>query len=154
MQRSFVILFGVLAVAAAVMAGSFFVTRQICMNKVCNSADDLDWLRKEFHLSDADMNRIRPLHEGYLPKCAEMCARIAAKKKEIDSALAGSTNVSPVVQQHLKELGELRAQCQTQMLQHFVEVSQAMPPDQGARYLAEMRQLALGEHEQIEQSMS
>jgi hypothetical protein len=40
------------------------------------------------------------------------------------------------------------------MLQHFTEVSQTMPPEQGRRYLAEMQRLTLGLHEQTETSMS
>jgi hypothetical protein len=40
------------------------------------------------------------------------------------------------------------------MLGHFYEVSQAMPPEQGRRYLAEMQRLTLGFHEQIENTMS
>ena len=40
------------------------------------------------------------------------------------------------------------------MLQHFIAVSQAMPPEEGRRYLAEMKKLTLGSHEEIEQSMS
>jgi hypothetical protein len=54
----------------------------------------------------------------------------------------------------MSELAALRAQCQAQMLQHFVTVSQAMPPDEGRRYLAKMKELALDTHEQMEQSMS
>ena len=100
------------------------------------------------------MARIQKLHEGYLPKCAEMCAKIAAKKSELETALNGSTNVNPVAQQKLAELAALRAQCQAQMLQHFIEVSQTMPPEQGRRYLAEMQRLTLGFHEQTEPSMS
>jgi hypothetical protein len=154
MRRPLFILIGLLAVAAAVFAGSFFMSRQICMKETSNSADDLDWLRQEFHLGDAEMARVRELHDGYLPKCAEMCGRIAEKKNELDAALAGTNNVSGDAQKKLTELGELRAQCQAQMLQHFVEVSRAMPSEQGRRYLAEMRRLTLGSHEQIEQSMS
>jgi hypothetical protein len=154
MRRSFVILFGALAVGAAVLAGSFFVSRQICEQQMVNPADDLNWLSSEFQLNADTMTRVRQLHEGYLPKCADMCARIAAKKSELESALAGSTNISSEAKQKLIELGELRAQCQAQMLQHFVEVSRAMPPEQGRRYLAEMQRLTLGFHEQIEQSMS
>ena len=30
----------------------------------------------------------------------------------------------------------LRADCQTMMLHHFIQVSQTMPPEQGRRYLA------------------
>jgi Heavy-metal resistance len=153
-RRPLLILIGVLTAAAAVFAGSFYLTRQICVKQMANPADDLDWLRHEFRLNDAEMARIRRLHDGYLPRCGEMCLRIAAKKRELEEALAGATNVSAVAGQKLIELGELRARCQTQMLQHFVEVSQAMPPEQGRRYLAEMQRLTLGFHEQIEQSMS
>jgi hypothetical protein len=100
------------------------------------------------------MARIQKLHEGYLPKCAAMCAKIAAKKSELETALNGSTNVSPAAAQKLAEVAALRAQCQAQMLQHFMEVSQTMPPEEGRRYLAEMQRLTLGFHEQTEASMS
>jgi hypothetical protein len=83
-----------------------------------------------------------------------MCAKIAAKKSELDAALAGSTNVTAEIQAKMDEVAALRAQCQTQMLQHFVRVSQTMPPDEGRRYLARMKELTLGSHEEMEQSMS
>jgi len=153
MNRSLVIVFGALALGAAVFAGSYFAGQRMCATRA-NPADDLAWLREEFHLGDAEMARIRKLHEGYLPKCADMCVRIAAKKHELEEAMTGTTNVSAAAGQKLIELGLLRAECQTQMLQHFVEVSRAMPPEQGRRYLAEMQRATLGFHEQIEQSMS
>jgi hypothetical protein len=153
-RRALFILLGVLAAGVAVFAGSFYLGRQICVKQMANPADDLDWLRREFRLTDAEMGRIRQLHEGYLPRCGEICLQIAAKKREVEQALAGTTNISAVAGQKLVEVGELRARCQMQMLQHFVEVSQAMPPEQGRRYLAEMQRLTLGFHEQIEQSMS
>ena len=143
---------GALVLGAALFGGSYFAGPRAC--RMTRPADELSWLRTEFHLSDAEMARIQKLHEGYLPKCAEMCAKIAAKKSELETALNGSTNVNPVAQQKLAELATLRAQCQAQMLQHFIEVSQTMPPEQGRRYLAEMQRLTLGFHEQTEQSMS
>jgi hypothetical protein len=100
------------------------------------------------------MARIRQLHEGYMPQCAEMCARIAAKKQELAETLANGANVTADAQKKLTELGELRAQCQAQMLRHFIAISQVMPPEQGRRYLAEMQRLTLGFHEEIEKSMS
>jgi len=154
MRRSLIILSGVLAVAGAVFAGSFFLSQRICVTRMTNPADNLDWLRQEFHLSDAEMARVRKLHDGYLPKCGEMCARIDAKKQTVKDWLAGGTNVTADAEKKVFELGELRAQCQLQMLRHFVEVSQAMPPEQGRRYLAQMQRLTLGFHEQVEESMS
>ena len=154
MNRSLVILLGALALGAVIFAGSYFTARHATVMCCAKPADDLDWLRTEFSLSDGEMGRIRELHEGYLPKCAAMCAKIAAKKSELDSVLGNGTNLTAEAQTKLKEIGELRAQCQGQMLQHFITVSQAMPPEQGRRYLAEMKQLTLGTNEQMEQSMS
>jgi len=152
MNRSLIILLGALALCAALFGGSYFAGQRVC--RMTRPTDDLGWLRAEFHLGDAEMARIQKLHEGYLPKCAAMCAKIAAKKSELETALNGSTNVSPAAAQKLAEVAALRAQCQAQMLQHFTEVSQTMPPEQGRRYLAEMQRLTLGFHEQTEQSMS
>ena len=153
-KRSLITVVLALAACAALFVGSYVIAQRICAKHVTSSTDDLAWLRQEFRLSDAEMTRMRELHEGYMPKCAEMCKQIAAKKQELESALAGTTNVTTTVEEKLTELGMLRAQCQAQMLRHFVEVSQAMPPEQGRRYLTEMQRLTLGFHEQIEQSMS
>ena len=153
-KRSLITVVLALAACVALFVGSYAIAQRICANHMSRPADDLDWLRQEFRLGDAEMTRVRELHEGYMPKCAEMCQQIAAKKRELESALGGATNFTAAAEQKLAELGALRAQCQTQMLRHFVEISQAMPPDQGRRYLAEMQRLTLGFHEQIEQSMS
>jgi hypothetical protein len=153
MNRSLVILLGALTLAATVFAGSYFASRRVCVVTMTRSADDLSWLRDDFHLSGAEMARIRQLHEGYLPQCAKMCALLAAKKSEVQAALGEGTNVTVEAQKKMTELGELRAQCQAQMLRHFIAVSQAMPPEQGRRYLVEMQRLTLGFHEEIEQSM-
>ena len=154
MKRSLVIFIGALALGIAIFAGSFLAARHATVACCVRPADDLSWLQMEFHLSDAEMERIRELHNGYLPKCAEICAKIAARKSELDSIPGNGTNLTAEAQTKLNEIAALRAQCQSNMLQHFVAVSQAMPPEQGKRYLAEMKKLTLGSHEAIEQSMS
>lgn len=153
-KRSLITVVLALAFCGGVFVSSYLIAQQMCAAHMNNSGDDLAWLRQEFRLGDAEMGRVRQLHEGYMPKCAEMCNEIAAKKRELESALVGATNVTATAEQKLSELGALRAQCQTQMLRHFAEVSQAMSPEQGRRYLAEMQRITLGFHEQIEQSMS
>jgi hypothetical protein len=100
------------------------------------------------------MARIRHLHEGYLPQCHEMCSRIAEKQRELNSVLARSLASNDVIRLKLGEVAALRAQCQAQMLAHFLEVSLQMPAGQGQRYLAEMQRLTLGSHEQLEKSMA
>jgi hypothetical protein len=154
MRRSLLILIAILLGSAAITGASYLLGRQICARQLLGSGDDLAWLRREFRLGDAEMQRIRQLHEGYLPKCRENCARIADKKKELQTALDNAQGMTPEAQQKLAEVAALRAQCQANMLGHFYEVSRAMPPEQGRRYLAEMQRLTLGFHEQIENTMS
>ena len=50
--------------------------------------------------------------------------------------LAGTTNVTQELQAVLLVRARMRADCEAEMLQHFLEVSRTMPPDQGRRYLA------------------
>lgn len=154
MNRSLLILFGALALGVAIFAGAYFAAHRTSLMCCEQPNDDLNWLRTEFHLSAAEMAHIRELHEGYLPQCAEMCRKIAAKKSELTVALGIGTNLTTEAQAKLSELAALRAQCQSQMLRHFITVSETMPREQGQRYLAEMRRITLDEHEQTEQSMS
>jgi hypothetical protein len=154
MRRSLLLLVALLLAGVAIAGGSFVLARQICARQLAGSGDDLAWLRREYRLSDTEMQRIRQLHEGYLPKCHESCALIAAKKQELQAVLDRAQGMTPEAQQKLAEVAALRAQCQANMLGHFYEVSRAMPPEQGRRYLAEMQRLTLGFHEQIESTMS
>lgn len=154
MKRPLLIVVLALAAGVVVLAASYQLAARLCVKQMAAHADDLDWLRQEFRLSEAELARVRVLHDGYLPQCAEMCKAIATKKRELEEALTGTTNITAAAETKLAELGALRARCQTQMLRHFAEVSQTMPPEQGRRYLAEMQRLTLGFHEQIEQSMS
>src|SRR6516164_347314 len=55
MNRSLVIVLGALALGAAVFAGSYFASQRACVATMTRSADDLSWLREEFHLNDAEM---------------------------------------------------------------------------------------------------
>jgi hypothetical protein len=136
------------SVALVLVAWAAFVgAMHLCTRQM--SADDLSWLKREFRLSDAEMQRVRQLHEGYLPKCREMCAKIAAKQSEVEGVLSKGENPEA----KLVELATIRAQCQAQMLKHFQEVSQAMPAEQGKRYLSEMQRLTLGFHDDVERSM-
>ena len=98
-------------------------------------APELAWLQKEFQLGDAEFTRIVKLHEGYLPRCAEFCRRIAEKNAELQELVAQPNPDHHAVAQKLQEAGNLRTECQQNMFTHFLEVSRQMPPAQGQRYL-------------------
>jgi hypothetical protein len=154
MRRPLLILAAMLLAGAAVFFAGQRLTAYWCAKHMARPTDDLVWLRLEFGLNDAELARVRQLHDGYLPNCRDFCKRIDARKRELQSILVSETNAPAAIEQKLIEVGTLRAQCQAAMLQHFREVSQVMPPEQGRRYLAEMQRLTLGFHEQIEHSMS
>lgn len=154
MRRPLLILAGLIVGCGLVMLLSFRLGAFVSARAIGATFDDLEWLRLEFHLDDREIANVRLLHEGYLPVCRSYCERIAAAKAEMLQALGPGTNVPPVVEQKLAEIGSLRAQCQAAMLRHFAEVSRTMPEPQGRRYLAEMQRLTLGAHEQIEKSMT
>ena len=153
MRRSVVLLLSAALLAVGAFTACYFTAAR-ARHAAGKFGDELDWLRGEFHLSDAEMARVRALHAGYLPQCEAMCERIAAKNRELSAALTGSTNVSADVRARLAETAALRAECQAQMLAHFYEVSKAMPPAAGRRYLEQMKSLTLGLHAQQEAAMT
>jgi hypothetical protein len=69
MRKPLLIICTALLLAAALFGGAFFCARYFCVQHAAQSTDDLDWLRMEFRLSDADLAKVRQLHEGYLPIC-------------------------------------------------------------------------------------
>jgi hypothetical protein len=144
MSRSPIIVLGALALAAALFVGSFEVSQHLCRACTAEPPGSLHWLQSEYHLNNEEMAHIQKLHTDYLSQCDEMCRMITAKQQEVAAALNNTTNIGPVAQQKLNDLAACRAHCQSQMLQYFINVSQAMPPEQGHRYLAEMERNALG----------
>ncbi|MDE3098394.1 MAG: hypothetical protein KGJ88_02880 [Verrucomicrobiota bacterium] len=152
MHRSFIVILGALGIGAAVFAASYFGSKRVAVMTMC-PADDLSWLRTEYHLNDAEMAHIRQLDKDYLPQCAKMCALVAKRNAEVQAMLDGKANVTAEAKNQLIQLANLRAQCQAHMLQHFIAVSQVMPPEEGRRYLAEMEKITLGTHREVEQSM-
>ena len=144
MRRPLLVRLAALALATGVFAACYFAVVRLRAPAPAAPLDELDWLRTEFRLSEAELARVRVLHEGYQPECAAMCQRIGEKNRELDALLASSTHITPAVEQKLAEVAALRVECQARMLRHFHQVSATMPPEQGRRYLVEMRRLTLG----------
>jgi hypothetical protein len=125
-----------LVLAAAAYFGGYFAGTARPRALLQDDAPELAWLKKEFNLSDAEFRRISTLHDAYLPGCMERCQRIDAKNRQLQELLAHATSVTPEIERGLAEAAALRLECQKAMLNHFLAVSQAMPPEQGRRYLA------------------
>lgn len=134
-KRLVTIVLAGLAVAALGYYAAYSVGMARCRGLCQDSTPDLAWLKQEFHLGDAEFQRVVALHDAYRPACRERCRLIDAKNAELRALLLRSGTVTPEVERTLAEATALRRDCQTAMLKHFVEVSRAMPPAQGRRYL-------------------
>ena len=136
MKKSGAILLLGLVLAVAGFAAFYYLGTAHCRAMMRRPQPELAWLKEEFKLSNAEFARIAQLHDAYLPKCRERCRRIEEQKAKLERLLAQSTNVTAEVQAVLGERAKMRADCEAEMLQHFLEVSRTMPPEQGRRYLA------------------
>jgi hypothetical protein len=154
MNRSIAILAAGLIVGAAAYFCLYFAGTSSRREMLHSQTPELLWLKSEFNLSDAEFERISRLHHGYLPQCAEMCARVEAKNAELKQLLAQTNVLTAAVETKLSEASQLRLECQKNMLKHFYEVSRTMKPDQGQRYLGWVQEKTFlsdhgmaGEHE-------
>jgi hypothetical protein len=96
---------------------------------------ELAWLKHEFGLSAEEMGRISKLHQAYLPQCAARCRQIDEKNQKLQELILASERLTPEIQNVLLERAQMRAECEAEMLKHFLEVSRTMPAEQGRRYL-------------------
>jgi len=128
---------GIAGLALAVLAYCLIYANQTAKLRTLEhgAAPDLAWLKNEFQLNDTEFRQVSELHGQYVSACAERCRQIDTKNAELQKLIAVSTSVTPEIERLLGEAATLRAVCQTEMLKHFFEVSRAMPPDQGKRYL-------------------
>ncbi len=127
-------LVGLLAAGAA-FAGFYSIGTARSRAMMRQPEPELAWLKNEFKLSDAEFARITRLHEAYLPECAQRCLRIAEQNRRLQQLLATNAAVTPEIRNLLAERAAMRADCEAEMLKHFLAVSRMMPPEQGRRYL-------------------
>ncbi len=137
MKRAFIIFISGLLLAATAYCGFYFLGSAAERNLAQSQTPELAWLKKEFHLDDAEFQRISELHAAYQTHCAEMCGPDCGQERRVAGAARQPTTRSPrKSKSKLSEAAQIRADCQAAMLAHFCEVSRTMPPAEGKRYLA------------------
>lgn len=136
MKKGILILVLGLLAAAAAYGCIYFVCTSSARNMQSSEQPELAWLKNEFNLSDAEFKHVSELHASYLPQCMKMCRQIDAQNRRLKELLAATNQVTPEIEAAIAESSRLRAECQSNMLRHFYEVSRTMPPEEGRRYLA------------------
>lgn len=143
MNRGLFILIVALVAAAVTFCTWRFLATKPVRDAMRSDQAEMEWLRKEFRLSDAEVQRVAALHRDYWPKCEMLCARVMAANERSQAAIEASDSVTPEVERALREAAALDAECRAAMLDHAYAVSKVMGGERGERYLAMMRKQAI-----------
>jgi hypothetical protein len=126
-----------LVVLAAAVTGfvCFRMNSDPQLHAAAATGDAMQWLRSDFHLTDAQFAAIRQLHESYAGTCAEHCRMIQEASRARDALAAARGDAAALVAAN-RELQDLRRNCETAIARHVRQVAALMPPEDGRRYLA------------------
>ena len=136
MKRAWLTLLGGLAAGLLGYACIYFHATAAQRSIEQTKRPELAWLKTDYHLSDSQFAQVVQLHDAYYPKCVEMCRRINEQNAKVQELLGATNAVTSEIKQALTQAAQLRMECQAAMMQHFYEVSRAMPTEEGKRYLA------------------
>src|SRR5215831_11254860 len=103
MKKGALILLLGLVVGTAAFTGFYYLGTTSSREMIREPQPELAWLKKEFHLTDAEFARIAQMHEAYLPQCAKRCQRIAEQKQQLDRLLAAASAITPEIENLLLE---------------------------------------------------
>ncbi|HEV2319890.1 MAG TPA: periplasmic heavy metal sensor [Verrucomicrobiae bacterium] len=143
MKRASLILIIGIALAVAGFASAYIVATCSAQSINRSANPEMAWLKQEYKLNNGQYARACELYAAYHPKCLEMCREIDAQNAHLKMLLAATNVVTPEIRQALAGQSELRAKCEANMLTYFYQVSQAMSPEEGKRYLAWMQRETL-----------
>ena len=132
----------ILALAVLLGLGAYFVFYGVALCTFCRVPDANDptsWMRQEFHLNDTQYAQVKKLDEAYYPHCAEMCDQIKQSHLALKNLILANGTITPEIEAALKKDSAVQQQCREDMLRHFYEVSQVLPPEEGKRYLQIMQ---------------
>lgn len=97
--------------------------------------DTMEWLRTDFHLTDAQLSEVRRLHESYAGTCEEHC-RMIQEATRARTALEAAHGDKAALDAANAKIQGLRAVCEGAIAAHVRKVATLMSPEDGRRYLA------------------
>lgn len=106
--------------------------------------DELHWLQAEFRLDEQALDPIRQIHSTHLPRLQALARQLDQANRELTLLLDRRGSVTTDVEEALRAVDALRAECQARFLDYCHAVSRRLPGPEGRRYLIEMERVALG----------
>lgn len=135
MKRAILSLVGVLVLALGAYAIYYEAMTRPAETLLAKPEGKLEWLRREFGLTDTQFAKIADLHDAYGPVCGAMCERIVAANQRLEALIAANRQVTPEVEAALGEAATVRQDCNAALLRHAYAVAAEMSPENGKRYL-------------------
>ncbi len=136
----------ILVAMLAAIAG-FIITQRSCCDVVTaytaphdgsSRLPELEWMRHEFKLTDAQFAKVAELHLAYRPTCEDLCAKVMTSQEKVKKLVTGGTQVSPELKAALQEQAALHVECQTALLTHLYQTAACLSPEQARSYLDAM----------------
>lgn len=138
MKRGLFILVAALALAVTTYAVYFEAMTRPAHALLAKPGGKLEWLRREFSVTDPQFARITALHDSYSSVCASMCERIVTANARLEKLIATNREVTPELETALRECAMVRQDCNASLLRHVYAVAAEMSPESGNRYIAMM----------------
>ena len=159
MTRLRIIAIGMLALALGL--GAFWCARLVrpkvagtgaCTTHHCS---ELSWMKEEFGLDDEEFRKIEQLHSDYVPRCDELCCRIADSSAKVQRLAEQSDSMTEELAAALRDYETTRLECQKALIEHLYETARCMPPDKGTKFLEVALPNALSDsHANVHTAMS
>ncbi|HYC71359.1 MAG TPA: hypothetical protein VEB66_09145 [Opitutaceae bacterium] len=98
--------------------------------------DALEWLRRDFELSEAQFREIKRLHDDYGVVCEEHCRNIQDALDARNALRRQGRATAEELAAADRRYEELRLVCETAIATHVRQCAAIMSPQAGQRYLA------------------
>jgi len=100
---------------------------------------ELEWLRQEFHLSDAQFAKIANPAFSIHASLQRNVSQDHGGHSKLDRLVSEKHEVTPELEAAIREAGSVQEDCHKQMLAHIYQVSAQMNPADGQNYLRLMK---------------
>ena len=130
-------LFILVIIVAVLATAAFQTTRRLRPVSPTRESIGLEWLRREYQLSDEAYEQINQLHQAYYSRCDAMCAEvIAAHRPPFLRHRDTAAITSPEKRLRLEKA--ICERCLNSMTGHLHQVAAFMTPEQGRRFLSDI----------------
>ena len=117
-----------------VAALAFDLTRWLAPHPHAD-ADEMVWMKTEFHLTPAQTSAIEKLHDDYNPVCMEHCRLIREARTRLTTLETSKQQATPDYATAQTEMTRLKGVCHDATQKHLEAVAAQMSPDEGRRFL-------------------